>query len=61
LLADPQQEIVRLDVAMEEAFGMDVFDSRNSLVGDEEDGLERKFSIAVVEQILKRWAEEVVD
>jgi len=40
---------------------MDVFDSRNRLVGNEEDGLEREFSVAVVEQILQRRAEEVVD
>jgi hypothetical protein len=46
---------------MEEALGMDIFDSRKSLVGDEEDGLERKHSVTVVEKILERRAEKVTD
>jgi hypothetical protein len=60
-LPNPHQEIVWLDIAMEEALGMDIFDSRNGLVGDEEDGLERKLSITVVEKIFERWAENVVN
>lgn len=40
---------------------MHVFDSGNRLVGNEEDSLERKLSVAVVEQILQRRAEEVLD
>ena len=47
------QNIFWLNIAMEEPFGMDVFDSGNGLVGDEEDGLERKLPAAVVEQILE--------
>jgi hypothetical protein len=46
---------------MEEALGMDVFDSGDGLVGDKEDGFERKSSAAVVEEILKRRAENVVN
>ena len=41
LPTDPHQEVIRLDIAMEEALRMDVLDSRDGLVGDEEDGLER--------------------
>ena len=44
---------------MEEALRMDVLDSRDGLVGDEEDGLERELSAAVVEQVLERRAEGV--
>lgn len=46
---------------MEEAFGMDVFNSSNGLVGNKEDGFERELSAAIVEEVLERWAEEVVD
>jgi len=60
-LPNSHQEIVWLDIAMEEALGMDIFDSRNGLVGDEEDGLERKLSVTVVEKIFERWAEKVVN
>lgn len=49
LPAYPHQEIVRLDVTMEVAFGVDVFDPGNGLIGDEKDGLERKLRGAVVE------------
>jgi hypothetical protein len=40
---------------------MDILDSRNRLVSNEEDSLQRKLSATVVEQILERWAEEVMD
>lgn len=61
LPADTHQKIVRLDVAVEEALGMDVFDPRNGLIGDEEDGLERELSAAVVEQVFERRTEKIVD
>jgi hypothetical protein len=55
------QEVVRLDVAMEDVFGMEILDSRDGLIGDEEDSLERELSVAVIEQIFERWAEKLVD
>lgn len=60
-LTNTHQEVGRLDVAMEDVFGMDILDSRDGLVGDEEDSLERELSVAVIEQIFERWAEKLVD
>lgn len=59
--ANAHQEVARLDVAMEDVFGMDILDSRDGLVGNEEDGLERELSVAVIKQILEGWAEKLVD
>lgn len=49
LLVDSHQKVVWLDIAMEEALRMDVFDSGDGLVGDKEDCFERESSAAVVE------------
>lgn len=46
---------------MEEALRIDILDPRDHLVGDEQDGLKRESSFIVVEQILQRRTEEVVD
>jgi hypothetical protein len=54
---EPHQEVVRLDIAVEEALRIDVLDSRDSLVDDEQDGFMRKLSAAVVEQVLERRPE----
>jgi hypothetical protein len=40
LIADPQKEVVRLDIAMEKALPVNLLDSGDDLVGDKEDGLE---------------------
>lgn len=58
-LSNTHQEIVGLDVTMNERFGMDVLDSRDQLVGQEENGLEGKFSIAEIEKIFERRTEEI--
>lgn len=55
------EEILGLDIAMEQVLGVDVLESTKELVGDEEDSLERKGPVAVVEQVLKGGAEEVHD
>jgi hypothetical protein len=46
---------------MKDAFGMDILDPRNDLVGNEQDSLEREFLVAVIEQIFEGWAEKLVD
>src|ERR1700712_987090 len=38
-LADAHEEIVRLDVTVDEGFGMDVFDAGDELIRQKEDGL----------------------
>lgn len=58
-LADAHQEVVWFDVTVNEGFGVDVLDSRDELISQQEDGLEREFSVAEVEQIFQRGAEEI--
>lgn len=49
LLASPHRKVFWLYIAMDIAFLVDVLESRNGLVGDEEGGLERKPSATIVE------------
>lgn len=58
-LANAHEEVVRLDIAVDEALCVDVLDAADQLVGQEEDGLEREFAVAEVEEVLERRAEEV--
>lgn len=39
-LSDTHQEVIGLDVTVDERLGVDVFDTRNELVGQQEDSLE---------------------
>ena len=59
--ADAQQQVLGLEVAVEEARRVHVADAREGLVGDEEDRLEREPPAAVVEEVLERGAERVLD
>ncbi len=58
-LADAHQEIVRLDITVDERFGMDVLDTGDELIGKQQDCLQGKFAVAKVEQILQTGAEKV--
>lgn len=46
------EEIVRLDISVDKVSRVNVFDSRDELVGEEKDSLEGEFSVTEVEQIL---------
>ena len=48
-LADTHEEIVGLDISVDKVSRVNVFDSRNELVGKEEDGFESEFSVTEVE------------
>lgn len=52
-LSDAHEEIVRFDVTVDERFGVDVLDARDELVGQEQDRLQREFTVAEVEQIFQ--------
>lgn len=56
-LANAHQEIVRFDVAVDERLGVDIFNARDELVGQQQDCLQGKFAIAKVEKILQAWPE----
>lgn len=46
---------------MQEPLVVNVLDSRNGLVGYEEYGLDRESPVAIVEKILERWPEKLMD
>jgi hypothetical protein len=46
------EEIVRLDISVDKVSRVNVFDSRDELVGEEKDSLEGEFSVTEVEQVL---------
>lgn len=54
-------KVTRLDVAMKEALGVDVFYLGDGLVGDEEHGLEGQASMAIVQQVFQRRAKKIAD
>ena len=60
-LADTHEEVVGLDVAVDEALGVNVLDAADELVGEQENGLEGEFAVAEVEEIFEGGAEEVED
>ena len=46
---------------MDEGLGMDILDTGDELVGEEENGLQGEFAVAEIEQILQAGSEEVED
>ena len=58
-LANAHQEVIWLDIAVDEGLCVDVFDTRDELIGQKEDSLEGKLAVAEVEKIFERWAEKV--
>lgn len=52
-LANTHEKVIGLDVAVDEGLGVDVFDPRDQLIGQEQDRLQREFSVAEVEQIFQ--------
>lgn len=60
-LSDAHEEVVGLDITVDERLGVDVFDTRDELIGEEQDSLERELPVAEVEQILETGAEEIKD
>ena len=61
LLARAHEEVVRLDVAVQEAFRVDELHAADHLVGQHERRLQREFSPAEAEQVFERGPEEVDD
>jgi hypothetical protein len=55
-LTNSNQKVVRFDVSMKEMSRMYILDSLNHLISEHEHCFQRKFSLAVVEEIFKRWA-----
>jgi len=58
-LANAHQEVIRLDIAVDEGFGMDVLNPGDELIGEEENRLQGKFAVAKVEQVLQAGTKKV--
>lgn len=58
-LSDAHQEVVRFDVAVDEGLGMDVLDTGDELIGQQQNCLHREFAVAKVEEILQAGSKEV--
>lgn len=58
-LADTHQEIVGLDVAVNKVARVDVFNTRDKLIGEEENSLEGEFAVAKVEEIFEGGTPEL--
>ena len=58
-LSDSHEEVVGLDVTMDEGLGVDVLDTRDGLVGQGQDGLQRELAVAGLEQVLQAGSEEI--
>lgn len=58
-LTNTHEEVIRLDIAVNEGLGVDVFDTRDQLVGKEKDGLQRELAVAEVEKILQTGSKEI--
>lgn len=58
-LTNTHEEVVRLDITMDEGFGVNVFDAGDELIGEEKDRLQGEFAVAEVEEILQTGSEKV--
>ena len=58
-LADAHEEVVRLDITVDEGFGVDVLDAGDKLVGQQKNGLQGELAVAEVEEILQAGSEEI--
>jgi hypothetical protein len=60
-LSNAHQEVIGLDITMDEGLGVDVFDAGDELIGEKEDGLQRKLAVTEVEKILQTGTQEIDD
>lgn len=58
-LTDTHKEVVRFDITMNEGLGVDVFDTGDELIGQKEDGLEGKLSVAEVEKVFQAGTKQI--
>jgi hypothetical protein len=58
-LSDPHEEVIRLDIPVDEGLGVDVLDAGDELIGKEEDGFQREFAVAKVEEIFQTGPKQV--
>ena len=59
--SNANEVVVRLDVAVEEASRVDVFNPLDKLVGKHQDCVEGKLPMTIIEEILKTRSEQIHD
>ena len=59
LLPHTHQEILRLDVSMNDALGMDIFETVKELVDEHQHSLEREFATAEVEKVFQTRPQKI--
>jgi hypothetical protein len=60
-LANAHEEVVWLDITVDKRLGVDVLNTGDELIGEEQDGLQGEFAVAEVEEILQRGTEQIQD
>ena len=60
-LANTHEEVVRLDITVDEGFGVNVLNAGDELIGKEENGLQGELAVAEVEEILQTGTEQIQD
>lgn len=58
-LANAHEEVVGLDITVDEGLGVDVLDSGDKLVGEQQNGLQRELAVAEVKEILQTGTQQV--
>ena len=59
LLPHTHQEILRLDVSMDDALGMDIFETVKELVDEHQHSLERELATAEVEKVFQTRPQKI--
>lgn len=57
--ANTHEEVVRLDITVDKGFGMNVLDTGDKLVGQEEYCLQRELAVAKIEKILQAGTKQI--
>lgn len=58
-LANAHEEIIRFDITMDKRFGVNILDSGDQLVGEQQDGFQREFAVAEVEEVFQARTKEI--
>lgn len=53
------QEVVGLDISVNEALGVDIFDTRDELIGEQEDSFQGELAVAEVEKVLQAGTKKI--
>lgn len=58
-LSNAHQEVVWLDIAVDEGLGVDVLDTRDELICQQQNRLQREFPVAEIEEVLQAGPKQI--